>query len=200
MKTASSSLTFANGQAAVVWGLCAGSIWALERRHCPTPVLRARLGWPTQSRHMHAASDRISGRWWVWLCRWRCSHITPSRRSNRWRASSLRQRSAAHEPSVERPPVPLKPESKSSSTYRSRADEAAAASVTPARAIRCARAVLRAPACAAQAREQEQQHVLKPSRRSRGRWRQSQRWPRAGRRRSSRWSKRRPKAVEVRTR
>ena len=124
MKTASSSLTFANGQAAVVWGLCAGSIWALERRHCPTPVLRARLGWPTQSRHMHAASDRISGRWWVWLCRWRCSHITPSRRSNRWRASSLRQRSAAHEPSVERPPVPLKPESKSSSTYRSRADEA----------------------------------------------------------------------------
>ena len=121
MKTASSSLTFANGQAAVVWGLCAGSIWALERRHCPTPVLRARLGWPTQSRHMHAASDRISGRWWVWLCRWRCSHITPSRRSNRWRASSLRQRSAAHEPSVERPPVPLKPESKSSSTSRSRA-------------------------------------------------------------------------------
>ena len=40
-----------------------------------------------------------------------------------------------HEPSFEHQPVLLKQESKSSSTYRSRADEAAAASVTPARAI-----------------------------------------------------------------
>ena len=64
--------------------------------------------------------------------------------------------------------MPLKHERKCSSMYHSRADEAAAASVTPARAISCARAEHRAPACTAQAREQEQQHVSRPSRRSRG--------------------------------
>ena len=64
--------------------------------------------------------------------------------------------------------MPLKHERKCSSMYHSRADKAAAASVTPAGVISCARAEHRAPACAAQAREQEQQHVSQPSRQSRG--------------------------------
>ena len=78
------------------------------------------------------------------------------------------RRSAALEPSVERQPVPLKHERRCSSMYHSRADKAAAASVTPARAISCAQAEHLAPACAAQAREQEKQHVSQPSRQSRG--------------------------------
>ena len=47
------------------------------------------------------------------------------------RASRLRGRSAALEPSIVHKPVPLKHESKSGIMYRSRADEAAAACVTP---------------------------------------------------------------------
>ena len=64
--------------------------------------------------------------------------------------------------------MPLKHERRCSSMYHSRADKAAAASVTPARAISCAQAEHLAPACAAQAREQEKQHVSQPSRQSRG--------------------------------
>ena len=82
------------------------------------------------------------------------------------RASCLRGRSAALEPSIVHKPVPLKHESKSGIMYRSRADEAAAACVTPGTAISCERAEHRAPACAIQAREQEQQHVSKLRRRA----------------------------------
>ena len=64
--------------------------------------------------------------------------------------------------------MPLKHERMCSSMYHSRAAKAAAASVTPAGVISCAQAEHREPACAAQAREQEQQHVSKPSRCSRG--------------------------------
>jgi hypothetical protein len=64
--------------------------------------------------------------------------------------------------------VPLKHERMCSSMYHSRADKAAAASVTPAGVISCAQAEHREPACAAQVREQEQQHVSQPSRCSRG--------------------------------
>ena len=76
-----------------------------------------------------------------------CFEAKPTKQLRR--ASRLLLRSAAHKPSSERQPVPLKQESKSGIVYRSRADEAAAASATPGTAISCERAKQRAPACAA---------------------------------------------------
>ena len=54
------------------------------------------------------------------------------------RASRLLGRSTVREPSSERQPVLLKHESKSGIVYRSRADEAAVASITPGMEISCA--------------------------------------------------------------
>ena len=115
-----------------------------------------------------AASERSAGRLLAAPLgkQQRCNHdaIMIMMMNYRWQSAgdgsgrcSARSARAARE---RQPALP----SEGSGLYRSRADAAAAAGVTPARAINCARVERRVGACAAEARGRERLLVSEPTR------------------------------------